>query len=77
VLSGELENVYAKEVRVELCAESKRGPPVPLSPNHIALTIDARVTAPSSTAFIVCAAQKKNVLRVSFLYYVLRSSDST
>ncbi len=45
----------AKDVRIELCTEGKREPPVPLSPNHIALTIDARVTAPSSTTFIVCA----------------------
>jgi len=47
----------AKDVRIELCTESKREPPVPLSPNHIALTIDARVTAPSSTTFIVCATR--------------------
>jgi len=47
----------AKDVRIELCSENKREPPVPLSPNHIALTIDARVTAPSSTTFIVCASR--------------------
>jgi uncharacterized GH25 family protein len=47
----------AKDVRIELCTESERGPPVPLSPNHIALTIDARVTAPSSRTFIVCATR--------------------
>ncbi len=47
----------AKDVRIELCTESKREPPVPLSPNHIALTIDARVTAPSSRTFIVCATR--------------------
>src|SRR5207245_331538 len=47
----------AKDVRIELCSESKREPPVPLSPNHIALTIDARVTAPSSATFILCAAR--------------------
>jgi uncharacterized GH25 family protein len=46
-----------KDVRIELCTESKREPPVPLSPNHIALTIDARVTAPSSRTFIVCATR--------------------
>jgi hypothetical protein len=46
-----------KDVRIELCTESKREPPVPLSPNHIALTIDARVTAPSSTTFFVCATR--------------------
>src|SRR5260221_11900066 len=43
----------AKDVRIELCTEGKREPPVPLSPNHIALRIDARATAPSSATFIV------------------------
>src|ERR1700736_4936900 len=47
----------AKDVSIALCTESNREPPVPLSPNHIALTIDARVTAPSSRTFIVCATR--------------------
>jgi hypothetical protein len=34
----------AKDVRIELCTESKREPPVPLSPNHIALTVKTRRT---------------------------------
>jgi len=52
----------AKDVRIELCGESKREPPVPLSPNHIALTIDARVTAPSSATFIVCASRRAQIV---------------
>jgi hypothetical protein len=52
----------AKDVMIELCSEGRREPPVPLSPNHIALTIDARVTAPSSTTFIVCAARLAQIL---------------
>ena len=51
----------AKDVRIELCAESGREPPVPLSPNHIALTLDARVTAPSSTTFIICASRRAQI----------------
>src|SRR5207247_2343247 len=47
----------AKDVRIELCTEGKREPPVPLSRNHIALTIDASAAAPSSPTFIVCAAR--------------------
>jgi hypothetical protein len=52
----------AKDVRIELCNEGKREPPVPLSPNHIALTIDARVTAPSSRTFIVCATRRAQIM---------------